>query len=108
MSARSTTGGGNVSLSPSTVLAVICDTARLRNHLWLEGPRRFARAPLADSVLKGFDIVVPESSLRIVRFADLPIAMRILQALRETGELLILANVKEELQDRRPVLGRQG
>ena len=30
-------GGGKASLSSSIVSAMICDTARLRNHLWFDG-----------------------------------------------------------------------
>ena len=36
-SARSTDGLGNAMSSASIVSAIICDTARLRNHLWLAG-----------------------------------------------------------------------
>src|SRR5208283_1547276 len=37
MSSMFTVGAGNFMFSDSRVSTRICDTARLRNHLWLEG-----------------------------------------------------------------------
>ena len=37
ISAKSTDGFGNLMSSASIESAIICDTARLRNHLWLDG-----------------------------------------------------------------------
>src|SRR5271166_588907 len=52
-------------------------------------PRRLARAGRVHRVLERLDVVVPQRPFRIIGFADLPVARRVVEALREARELLL-------------------
>src|SRR5208337_3465333 len=75
---------------------------------WDHVPWRIAGAGGVHRVLERLNVVVPQCPLRIVGFADFPVARRVVEALRETRKLLLLADVEEELEDRRSVFGEQG
>src|SRR5271166_3865848 len=74
-----------------------------RDHV----PRRLAGAGGVHRVLERLDVVVPQLPFGIIGFADLPVARRVIKALRETCELLLLADVEEEFEDRGPIFGEQ-
>ena len=50
----------------------------------------------------------PRAALGIVGLADLPVARGVVEALGETRELLFLADMEEEFEDRGSVLDQQG
>src|SRR5271166_777013 len=75
---------------------------------WDHEPWRIAGAGGAHRVLERLDVLVPQRSLGIVGLADLPVARRVVEALRKARELLLLADVEEKFQDRSSVLGEQG
>src|SRR5271166_3197469 len=98
MSARLTDGGGKAGFNSSIVSAMICETARLRNHLWFEGiTYQGASAVLVASIASSNALtsVVPKLALRVVGLADLPIARGIVQTLLEAGELFLPADMEE-------------
>ena len=71
---------------------MICETARLRNHLWFDGityQGACAVEHFSSIVLVGLDVVVPELALLVVALADLPVPRRIVEPLLEALELLL-------------------
>jgi hypothetical protein len=52
-----------------------------------------------DGVLEGLDVVRPQFALRVVRFADFPVPLRIIEPLFEALELFLWANVEIELEN---------
>ena len=64
-------------------------------------------AGCAHRVLERLDVVIPQRPFEIVGFADLPVAVRVIEALRETGELFLPADVQEEFEDSHAVFGEQ-
>jgi hypothetical protein len=69
-------------------------------------PGRVLAAGLAQRLFVGFDVVGPELALGVVAFADFPVARRVVEPLLEALELLLGADVQEELEDARAVLRR--
>ena len=66
-------------------------------------PRRFRPAGVADHVLVGGHVLVPELSLRDVAHRELPVFRWLFDALQEPPFLLFLGDVQKEFQDQRPV-----
>jgi hypothetical protein len=60
-----------------------------RDHI----PRRVTRAGRREGILERLHIIVPKRALGIVRFANFPIARWIVKPLRESRELLLLADM---------------
>ena len=60
-----------------------------------------------EHILKGFDVIVPEFPLLIVRFADLPASRWVLQPTLEPRELLFLRDMQKKLENSGVVLYQQ-
>src|ERR1700722_7330453 len=59
-----------------------------------------------DGIFIGGHICVPVTSFDIIRLGDLPVVVRIVQALRKPGKLFLFANMKEKLQNPRTIIGK--
>ena len=66
-----------------------------------------SRAGFVQHVLKCFDVIAPVLPLFVIGIADLPLPGRIVQALFEPCQLLVLGDVQEELQYWYCQLGQQ-
>src|SRR5271166_3578394 len=71
---------------------------------WDDEPGRVLRARLANGIFVGGNVIVPQFPLRIVVFTDLPVSGRVVETPTEAYELLLWADVQEELEDVRAVL----
>jgi len=66
---------------------------------WYYVPWGVGGAAFADCVLVRFLVLRPVFTLRIIRFANFPMAAGIVEALLEPVQLLFLIDVKVELQN---------
>ena len=62
-------------------------------------PGRVLRACRTQAFLKGLHIILPEFPLFYIRHAEFPILLRLVDACEESLSLLVLREVKEELDD---------
>src|SRR5207248_3249570 len=62
-------------------------------------PRRILSAGPRKRLLVGLHVLWPQRAIGVIGLADLPLALRILETLPEAVELLVLADVQEDLDD---------
>ena len=70
-------------------------------------PRRMRGAGFRQGLFIRFDVFRPQLALRVVRLADLPVAGGIVEPLLEALELLLGADMQEELENARAVQCQQ-
>src|SRR6266513_625779 len=62
---------------------------------------------LSEHVLECLDVISPIVAFLVIRFADLPLASRIIESLLEPGQLFVFGNVEEKFENGRVCLPHQ-
>ena len=54
----------------------------------------------SERIFERLGVIVPIFAFLVIGFADLPLARRIVESLREPGELFLLGNMEKKFEDR--------
>src|SRR5438874_4463917 len=83
-----------------------CQIAKPLMIRWNDKPGSMFGARFVKYILERLDVITPIFAFFVIRVADLPLAIRVIQSLLEPGKLFLFRNVQEKFENRRVVLRR--
>ena len=73
---------------------------------WNDKPGSMLGARFVKHILESLDVITPIFAFFVIRATDLPLTIRVIQSLLESGELLLFRNMQKKFENRCVVFRR--